>query len=394
MKIEFVSAEPPPTPRFALWDLGFRPFYLLASIFAAISIPLWVCQYAGFWPTAYVRSMVWHGNEMLFGYTVAVIAGFLFTAVRNWTGQPTPTGRVLAAYALLWVAGRVLVQTPFEVTAALVSAAFPVAVAIGIAIPMLRSGNRRNYFFVLLLLLLGAAALSLHLSRMGVFAWPELLSVQVGLDLVLFIITAISGRVLPMFTNNGVPGANATSKPLLEKLALGSVLLLLAADLSQAPAAAIAVVAALAACAHAARLALWRPWRVLRAPLVWILHAAYGWIVVYLLLRALAAWGLVAETLAIHALTIGAIGGMTIGMMTRTARGHTGRILKADGFEFACFTLIQLAAVSRVLGGLFLTNLYMATVVFSGLCWSLAFATYAVRYWPILSMSRLDGKPG
>ncbi|MCY7388436.1 MAG: NnrS family protein [Burkholderiales bacterium] len=394
MKIEFASPVPPPAPHFALWDLGFRPFYLLASIFAAISIPLWVCQYAGYLPVAYVRSMVWHGHEMLFGYTLAVITGFLFTAVRNWTGQSTPTGGVLAAFALMWVAGRVLVMTPFEMTAALVNAAFPVAVAIAIATPILRSGNRRNYFFVLLLLLLGAAALSLHLSHMGVFAWPELASLQVGLDLVLFIIAVISGRVMPMFTNNGVPGTNAASKPLVEKLALGSVLLLLAADLLQAPSAAIAVVAALAACAHAGRLALWRPWRVLQAPLVWILHAAYGWIVVYLLLRALAAINLLAEPLAVHALTIGAIGGMTIGMMTRTARGHTGRILKADGFEVACFTLIQLAAVSRLAGGLLLSNYYMATVVVSGVCWSLAFAIYAVRYWPILSMSRVDGKPG
>lgn len=277
-------------------------------------------------------------------------------------------------------------------TAALVNAAFPVA--IGIAIPMLHSGNRRNYFFVPQLLLLGAAALSLHLSHMGMVAWPELASVQVGLDLVLFVIAAISGRVLPMFTNNGVSGAHATSKPLLEKLALASVRLLLAADLLQAPAVVIAVVAALAACAHASRLALWRPWRVLRALLVWILHAAYGWIVIYLLMRALAAWGLMAETLSIHALTIGAIGGMTIGMMTHTARGHTGRILKADGFEVSCFTLIQLATVSRVLGGLFLSRFYMATVVMSSLCWSLVFAIYAIRYWPILSMSRVDGKPG
>jgi len=394
MNIEFASTAPPAAPHFALWDLGFRPFYLLASIFAAISVPLWVCQYAGYLPAVYVRTMVWHGHEMLFGYTLAVITGFLFTAVRNWTGQPTPTGGILAAFALLWVAGRVLVLTPFEMTAALVNAAFPVAVAVAIAIPMSRSGNRRNYFFVLLLLLLGAAALSLHLSYMGVFAWPELASVQVGLDLVLFLIAVISGRVMPMFTNNGVPGTNASSKPLLEKLALGSVLLLLAVDLLQAPAAAVAVVAALAACAHAARLALWRPWRVLQAPLVWILHAAYGWIVVYLLLRALAAINLVAEPLAVHALTIGAIGGMTIGMMTRTARGHTGRILKADGFEVACFTLIQLAAVSRLVGGLLLPNFYMATVVVSSVCWSLAFAIYAVRYWPILSMSRVDGKPG
>ena len=182
--------------------------------------------------------------------------------------------------------------------------------------------------------------------------------------------------------------------PILEKLALGSVLILLAADLFQAPAILIAIVALLAAGAHAARLMHWHPWRTAHAPLVWILHAAYAWIVVYLLLRALAAAGMVAEPLAVHALTIGAIGSMTIGMMTRTARGHTGRPLAADGFEQACFALIQFAALSRVLGGLFLPNVYVATVIFSSVCWSMAFGIYAVCYWPVLSRPRIDGKPG
>ena len=388
------SPHPETAPRFALWDLGFRPFYLLASVFAATSVPLWVLQYAGYLPANYMRSMVWHGHEMLFGYALAVITGFLFTAVRNWTGQSTPTGSTLAAFALLWIAGRVLVLTPFEMAAALVNAAFPIAVAVGIGIPMLRSGNRRNYFFMPLLFLLGLAALSLHLSYMGVFAWPQLASLQVGLDLVLFIMAVISGRVMPMFTNNAVPGAGATSKPILEKLALGSVLILLAADLFQAPAILIAIVALLAAGAHAARLMHWHPWRTAHAPLVWILHAAYAWIVVYLLLRALATAGMLSEPLAVHALTIGAIGSMTIGMMTRTARGHTGRPLAADSFEQACFALIQFAALSRVLGGLFLPNVYVATVIFSSVCWSMAFAIYAVRYWPVLSRPRIDGKPG
>jgi uncharacterized protein involved in response to NO len=125
-----------------------------------------------------------------------------------------------------------------------------------------------------------------------------------------------------------------------------------------------------------------------------VLHAAYGWIVVHLALRALAEIGLVAAPLAVHALTIGAIGGMTIGMMTRTARGHTGRALIADNFEVACYALVQIAAVARVGGGLFLPGAALATVLLSGLCWSAAFALYAIRYWPVLSRERFDGKPG
>jgi len=395
---ELDKARPAPTARpaaFALWNLGFRPFYFLASVFAALSVVLWACEYAGYLPAvAYLRNPVWHGHEMLFGYTLAVVAGFLFTAVRNWTAQPTPTGALLAAYAGLWVAGRVSVLTPYALAAALVNAAFPLAVAAGIAIPIVRSGNRRNYFFIGLLVLLGLATLAVHLSFLDAFAWPQLLSLQIGLDVVLFIMAVMGGRVIPMFTNNGIPGARATRHPLVEKLALGGVLALLAADLLQAPAAVAAVVALAVAAAHATRLYLWQPWRTGSTPLVWILHAAYGWIVVYLVLRALATLGFVAEPLAVHALTIGAIGGLTIGMMTRTARGHTGRPLTADGFEVTCYVLVQLAAAIRVFGGMLWPAIYLTTVIASALCWASAFALYAIRYWPVLARARIDGKPG
>ena len=384
----------PPPDRFALWSLGFRPFYLLASSFAALSILLWICQYTGHLPAAYLRTPAWHGHEMLYGYTVAVIAGFLLTAVRNWTGKPTPTGATLMALALVWVAGRVLVLTPFPIAAAMVNAAFPAAIAVAIGIPLVQSRNRRNYFFVVLLLLLSVAVLALHLSPLGVLPWPERASLQAGLDVVLFVLAVMGGRVIPMFTNNGVPGTNATRNPWVEKIALGSVLALLFADLLPLPAALVACVAFVAAAAHAARLCLWQPWRTLRAPMVWVLHVAYGWIVVYLLLHGLAALGLVAELFAVHALTIGAIGGMTIGMMTRTARGHTGRPLRADNYEVACYALVQVAALVRVFGGLFVPSVYLATVVVAGLCWSAAFALYAIRYWPVLSRERFDGKPG
>jgi len=288
----------------------------------------------------------------------------------------------------------VLVLTPYAMASALVNAAFPVAVAVAIGIPLLRSANRRNYFFVALLLALGGAVLAVHLSALGLLSWPERAGLQVGLDVVLFIMAVMGGRVIPMFTNNGIPGLAATRHPSVEKVALGSVLALFAADLLQAPSALVAVVALVAAAAHAVRLHRWQPWRTFATPLVWILHAAYGWIVVYLVLRALAALDAVAAPLAVHALTLGAIGGMTIGMMTRTARGHTGRALATDNYELACFALVMVAAVVRVFGGLLLPGAYLATVVVSGLCWSAAFAVFALRYWPVLSRERFDGKAG
>ena len=388
------GAASTPAPSFALWSLGFRPFYLAASLFAALSIPLWIAQYAGYPPFAYVRGPAAHAVEMLFGYTLAVIAGFLFTAVRNWTGRPTPTGGTLVAFVLLWLAGRVLAVTPHPLVAALVDAAFPLAVAVGIGIPIVRAGNRRNYFFIALLVVLAAASLVLHLSMLALLPWSELPTLRVVLDLMIFLMAVMGGRVIPMFTNNGVPGANARRLPALEKAALGGVVLLALADAVQAPAVALVPLCAALAVLHAWRLALWQPWRTWRTPLVWILHAAYAWIGVYFVLRALAAADLVAEPIAVHALTIGAIGGLTLGMMTRTARGHTARPLVADRADVACYTLVMLAAICRVGGALIWPGGYVVTVVASGVFWACAFVVYTAAYAPFLLRPRLDGKPG
>ena len=395
LNMEARNAPPVAVPEgFALWRLGFRPLYLAASAFAALSMVLWICQYTGHLPGAYLSAPAWHGHEMLYGYTMAVVAGFLLTAVPNWTGKPTPTGATLGALVALWLAGRVLVLTPFPIAAAIVDTAFPVAIAAAIAQPLIRSRNRRNYFFIALLLALGLANFTFHLAQLGFFAWPARWSLQASLDVVLFVMAVMAGRVVPMFTNNGIPGVNATRHALIEKLALGGVLLLLALDLLQAGPAITALAALTIAAVHAVRLWLWQPWRTVRTPLVWVLHLAYAWIVVHLALRGLAASGVVGEVFAVHALTVGAIGGLTIGMMTRTARGHTGRPLVADRFEVACYLLVALAAAIRVFAGMAIPDAYLATLVASGTCWSAAFAIFAIRYWPILSRSRLDGKPG
>lgn len=388
------AAPPPAVAGFALWNLGFRPFYLLASLFSAFSVLLWAAQFAGYLPSAWLQGPVWHGHEMLFGYTTAIIAGFLLTAVRNWTAQPTPSGVPLMALAALWLCGRVLVLTPWATMAAAVNAAFPVAVAMAIGIPLLRSRNIRNYFFVGLLVLIGGLVMMVHLAVQQRFALSPHLGLQLALNVVLFIMVVMGGRVIPMFTNNGVPGANAARHALLEKFALTTVMLLFAADLLQLPQAIVAVIALTGALAHGARLWLWKPWRTLATPLVWILHAAYSWIVVHLALRGLSAQGMLPVSYATHALTVGAIGGLTLGMMTRTARGHTGRMLVADGFELAVFLLVQIAALIRVFGGIVSPQFYLPSVQLSALLWAAAFGLYAIRYWPVLTRSRADGRPG
>jgi uncharacterized protein involved in response to NO len=397
---DFIKIQEPPrraaaaSSRFALWDLGFRPFYLLASTFAALSIGLWALQFSGWLGHTYLDSSMWHAHEMLFGFALAVVVGFLFTAGRNWSGRPTPTGLPLAALAALWVAGRVLVLTPFGWAAAIVNAAFPLAAAIALAIPFFAAGNRRNYFFVALLALMSMAVLAFHLARLDVIEIPGSTPIQVALDILLFIMAVMGGRVIPMFTNNGIPGAGAMRNDVVEKLALASVLVLLAADVLNLGGVPVAAIAALAAIAHAIRWSLWRPWKTLRTPLVWIMHAGYLWLVLHLALRSAAALGWIGSSPATHALTAGAIGGLVIGMITRTALGHTGRPLRAGRAELACYVLITSAAVVRVFVPLALPEQLVHAVLCSALLWSAGFGLYAVRYWPILTRPRLDGLPG
>ena len=382
-----------PPPGFALWQLGFRPFYWLASVFAALSIGLWALQFAGWLGTPYLAGPMWHAHEMVFGFTLAVVVGFLFTAGRNWSGRPTPTGAPLMALAALWVAGRVLVLTPWGWAAAAANVAFPLAAAVGLAVPFIAARNKRNYFFIGLLVLMAAAALGVHLAQLGVTTLPGWVGIQVALDVVLFMMAVMGGRVIPMFTNS-IPAANATKRPWLEKAALGSTLALLAADALGLRGGLLAALVLLCALAHLARWARWQPWKTLRTPLVWVLHAAYLWIPLHLALRALAEGGVVSASVATHALTVGAIGGLVIGMMTRTALGHTGRPLKAGRADVACYLLVLGAALVRVALPLLAPAQLVHAVLASAALWSAGFALYALAYWPVLSRVRADGKPG
>jgi uncharacterized protein involved in response to NO len=397
MKPLLVIEDPKPAvpPRgFAIWALGFRPFYLLASSFAALSIALWGLQFSGWLTHPYLAGPLWHAHEMVFGFTLAVIVGFLFTAGRNWTNLPTPTGASLAMLALLWLAARVLVLTPYGWAAAAANIAFPFAAAVGLAIPFIKARNRRNYFFVGLLLMLSVAASLIHAERLGLTRLPAWAGIQLALDIVLFIVVVMGGRVIPMFTNNGVPGTSAERLPMLERAALGLVLALLVADAAGLQGWPLATLAATAGVAHAARWALWRPWRTWRVPLVWVLHLAYLWVPVHLVLRALASLGVATPSIATHALTVGAIGGLIIGMMTRTARGHTGRPLRADWGDATCYVLVLTAAAVRVVLPWAAPELTMLSIQGSAVLWSAGFGLYAWRYWPILTRPRLDGRPG
>lgn len=392
LHIEESPHAPAPPSGWALWALGFRPFYLLASLYAALAIPLWALQYAGLLPG--VRSPAWHAHEMLFGTTLAIIVGFLFTAGRNWSGQPTPTGRALMALAVLWVAGRVLAYAPWMPATLVVNVAFPLLAALALFRALRAGGNSRNYFFAAVLVGLALAQALVLASLAG---WVDLSAsraLQTGLDGVLFVMAVMGGRVIPMFSNNGAPGTDAQRQPWLEKAALGSVLALVLLDAAGLQGMALALVAAVAAVAHGLRLALWHPWRTRRMPLVWVLHLAYAWIPLHLLLRAMVALDWVPASAATHALTAGAIGLLTIGMMTRTARGHLGHTLRAERPEVAMYALVAAGALVRVAVPLVLPSLSTPAIVVSGVLWAAGFGLYAWRYGPWLCRPRPDGKPG
>ena len=382
--------------RLALFALGFRPFYLLAALLAALSVPVWVAQYVGVLPAhGPIAGLTWHMHELVFGFAVAVITGFLFTAGRNWTNQPTPTGRTLAALAALWLAARVLTITGPSFAAAYVDFAFLPLVAWFLWRALKAANNTRNYFFVALLAALALFNMAFWFAAFGIAPFSTLVPVKAALYVIVLIVAIMGGRVIPMFTQNALPNARVRRNVKLDRWAIGLLAAALALDVLAAPGWLLVPVALAAAVSHAIRLALWDPVATRIRPIVWILHLSYAWIPLGLVLLAVAALTpSVHEVYAVHSFAIGAVGGMIIGMITRTALGHTGRPLVAGLAETFAYGLVQAAAFTRVVVGLAVPAAYGHTLALSALFWSAGFAVYAIAYWPILTRPRADGKPG
>lgn len=396
------ATPPPPLPPWwsadhPVWALGFRPLYLAAAAWAALAVLAWALAFplgaGGGWHRPALPGALWHAHEMVFGFCAAVIVGFLFTAGRNWSGQPTPTGRTLQWLVAAWLTARVSVLLPWSGPDVLAALLFPLGAAWGLGRALHAGGNRRNYFFVALLVLMGLADAAWQMAVLA--GRPDLAQrgLTLGLNVVLLIVSIMAGRVVPMFTRNGVPGTFPVRREGLERSVTLSTGALIVADLAGAPPAVVAVAALAAFGTHAARLWGWQPWKVARVPLVAVLHAAMAWVALHLLLRAVAAMGWLSPSVATHALTVGGIGTITLGMMTRTALGHTGRRLHAGRLEVAAYVLVSVAAVVRVLVPLAWPAALMGAVQVSGWLWALAFGLYAWGYAPILGRPRADGRP-
>jgi len=388
------SVKPAPVARrFALFELGFRPFYLLAALFSAVSILAWIGALHGMPWHGPLSPLAWHQHEMLFGFALAVVAGFLLTAGRVWTGLPTPAHWPLGLLSAHWLLARVLLITGPGIAAAVVSAAFPFVLAAASGRVIVRAHNKRNYFAIALLCALGLADIGFFLEQYGIVPATGQ-SAMAALYLITVLVMVMAGRVVPAFTANALPRARVVRSA---KLDLAALLLAIAAfigALLDFPAWYLAPVAGVAAVLHAWRQARWAPLATLGRPILWILHLSHAWIPIGLALLALASLGWVSPAAATHAFGAGAVGGMIIGMITRTALGHTGRPLRVGASETAAYACVHAAALARVVSTLAPASAYEPLIGVAGLLWSAGFLIYCVVYAPRLSQPRIDGKPG
>lgn len=391
----------PRPARLALFAYGFRPFFLAAGLHAIILLALWLhVLHSGHWPDGLGNPADWHGHEMLFGFAGAAIAGFLLTAVPNWTGERGFAGGKLVALTLLWLAGRLALNpiAPLPpLPGALIDLAFFPALGVMILPSIIRARNRRNYMMMLLLLLLTAASALYHLDRLswvpGIWAVGRVLAI----DMVLIMVALIGGRIVPSFTSSALKrlGRPATIPTFgwADRLALATSLALTLADILQPNGWVPGVLALVAGLAHGLRLARWQGWKGVDQPILFILHVAYGWIPVGLLLKA--GWLLAGLTVGqswVHALTAGAFATMVLAVMSRAALGHTGREIVAAKATVAAYLLLTLAALVRVLAPM-LADAMMAYRL-AGAGWLAAFILFLVVYVPMLLTRRTDGKPG
>lgn len=391
-----------PHPAMVLFGYGFRPFFLATGVLATLLVPWWAAFIAWGvhlgtnWPPP-----LWHGHEMLYGFIVAAIAGFLLTAVPSWTGERGFAGWPLAALSALWLLGRVLIATsaiwPWPLVAA-IDLSFLPGLAGLVAPALIRARNRNTPLLVVLASLWGTDVA----FYWGLFRADPMLaghSLIVGIDIILLLITVIGGRIVPAFTGTalrqrGIGGPLRTWR-VLTPLSVGIMLAVAIVDLWKPGSRLAGWVALAAAVIQAIRLAQWKGLRTLSMPIVWVLHLAYLWLAIGLALKAL--WLLGAFVFAafyLHALAIGAAATMIVAVMTRASLGHTGRPLVVAKPTVCAYGLLALAAIVRVFGPTFLAIPYGDIVALAAALWVGAFALYLWAYVPILLGPRADGKPG
>ncbi|WP_022728666.1 NnrS family protein [Fodinicurvata sediminis] len=388
---------------FALFAYGFRPFFLAAGVYAVVALLIWLHALAGgVWPTAFMSAIDWHAHEMIFGFAAAAMAGFILTAVPNWTGEGGFHGWRLAALALAWLAGR-LALNPYMplplVWGAVVDLAFFPLLVLTVLPGLLRLRTRRNMIFPFLLLLFWSGNLLFHLDQLGLLQASARTGLFLAINGLLVVLALLGGRIIPAFTRNYLKSRDLSltleSPRWLEISALAALLAMLLLDLWQVESLAAGYAALLAGLLNAARLLCWQGWRSWRASIVWILHLGFLWLPLGLLLKGLwLVWALPIASGWLHAITIGAFATMILAVMTRATLGHTGRSIVAGPMTALSYVLILVAALLRVLLPVLPPEVYQAGVILSGAAWIGAFSLFLLAYGPMLLRPRVDGKPG
>ncbi len=378
---------------------GFRPFFFLGPLWAIVVVALWIQALAGAitLPTAF-DPLSWHRHEMLFGFLGAVIAGFLMTAIPNWTGRLPIAGWRLAALVSLWIAARSAILFSASVggvAAMAIEAAFLLTLAGACAREVLIAKNR-NVPVVGVVLLFALAAVIDHLEGLGLIGTDQL-GWRCGVALVLILITLIGGRIVPSFTANWLikqgqsrlPGQATT----FDYLAMGTTALALGCWAFQIEASLTAALLFAAGLLQIGRLVRWGGHRTLTEPIVFILHVAYAWLPLGLLLLGLSIVDMdVSGTAGVHALSAGAMASMVLAVMTRATLGHTGRELRADKGTVAAYALVTIGAAIRVAAP-WLPFDYLLLIKIAGGLWGGAFLLFLLLYGPKLLGPRPDGRP-
>ncbi len=396
-----------------LFASGFRPFFIAAASLSSLAISYWLLLFLGIVPATdlnYYPPLTWHMHEMVYGYAGAVIAGFLLTAVKAWTGLDTLRGWPLAILFTIWLGARCLpfLGTDFVWLVALLNPLFFIYLGLAIAIPIIKSGNNRNLFVVLIMLVLAISNATLHAALLGLFNSASSNSpviantaIAIAFYLLLLLIIIIAGRVFPMFSTNGLGGIYSAKKyQWLEIACVLSFLIFGVANIIDQSGQKLApfillFLAVLVVTLHSRRVAGWFHWRIWTKPLIWVLHAGYYFLIVGVLLTGLSAYYPEARVPGLHAMLAGGLGLITLGMMARVTLGHTGRDIHQPNKSISLvFILVAVAALTRVFLPLVGPKLYLLSLKLSGVFWSLGFLLFIALYIRALVTRRVDGAEG
>ncbi len=396
---EIVDSEPdygPPVLR-----LGFRPFFLAAGLFAIISMAIWMANYvfAVEFKFSGISPNLWHAHEMIFGYTMAVVAGFLLTAIKNWTGVDVLRGKALAFLFSLWLLARLLpisgLMVPLEYIAA-IDITFLFMLVVVCLRPVLKVKQYKQLGIVSKLFLLMLCNVTFYLGVAGTLANGVQWGLYSALYMLIALILVMMRRVMPMFIINGIDGEiEIKNRAWLDHASLVLLVFLWISDVFTDYDQFTAIVAVILTLLHAVRLSGWYSHKIWSKPLVWVLVLAYGALIAGFALKAAELYFGISPFLSIHAFTVGGIGLLTIGMMSRVTLGHTGRsVFEPPSIVFWIFLALALGALVRVVFPLFNMDLYIYWVGISQVLWMVAFAIFIYVYAPMLLSARVDGRDG